>query len=78
MVSLGQIGRTGDEHTVQVNQDIEDFIPNLEGYLKDGSLKPMEYEVVGEAGLESVLEGLEVFNGKKSKAKKVVVRLAAE
>jgi len=78
MVSLGKIGKTGDESTLQVNQDIEDFIPALESYLADGSLKPMDYEIVGDVGVEEVLKALEAFNSKKSATKKVVVRLAAE
>ena len=78
MVSLGKIGKTGDESTLQVNQDIEDFIPALGSYLADGSLKPMDYEIVGDVGVEEVLKALEAFNSKKSATKKVVVRLAAE
>ena len=78
MISLGKIGKTGDESTLQVNQDMEDFIPTLENYLADGSLKPMDYEVVGDVGVGEVLKALEAFNSKKSATKKVVVRLAAE
>lgn len=78
MVSLGKIGKTGDESILQVNQDIEDFIPTLEKYLADGSLKPMEYEVIGDVGVENILKGLEAFNSKKSATKKVLVRVAAE
>ncbi|KAH7330514.1 chaperonin 10-like protein [Rhexocercosporidium sp. MPI-PUGE-AT-0058] len=78
MVSLGKIGKTGDESTLHVNQDIEDFIPTLEQYLADGSLKPMEYEIIGDVGVEDILKGLEAFNVKKSATKKILVRLAAE
>jgi len=70
------IGRTGDENTLAVNQDIEDFIPKLEALFANDSLKPMDYEVVGETGFESVLKGLKVLNSKKSGVKKVVVRVA--
>lgn len=77
-MSLGKIGKIGDESTLQVNQDIEDFIPTLEKYLSDGSIKPMEYEAVGDVGVENILKGLEAFNSKKSATKKIVVRLAAE
>jgi hypothetical protein len=75
-VTLGAIGRTGDEHTREVNQDIEDFIPKLEGFLSNGSIKPMEYEILGEVGMESVLKGLDAFNTKKSSEKKILVKLA--
>lgn len=38
----------------------------------------MEYEVVGDVGFKEVLKGLDVYNGKKTGAKKIVVRLAEE
>ncbi len=75
-VTLGAIGRSGNEHTLEVNQDIEDFIPKLETLLAQGLLQPMEFEVVGELGFESVLNGLQAFNAKKSSVKKIVVRVA--
>ena len=78
MVSLGKIGKTGDESTLRVNQDIQDFIQELETYLADGSLNPMEYEVIGDVGVDSILKGLKAFNSKKSATKKILVRLAAD
>ncbi|KAF8853745.1 GroES-like protein [Acephala macrosclerotiorum] len=78
LCSLGQIGRSGSEHTTQVNQDMEGFIPLLEKYFDEGLLKPMEYEVVGDVGVGEVLKGLDAFNGRKSGEKKVLVRIAAD
>jgi hypothetical protein len=79
-IALGQIGRTGGEHTTQVNKDIAAFIPFLERYLESGNIKPLAYVVAndGKAGFESVLKGLEEFNTKKSDGKKLVVRVSPD
>ncbi|KAL2067553.1 hypothetical protein VTL71DRAFT_1978 [Oculimacula yallundae] len=78
VVSLSKIGKTGNESILHVNQDIEDFIPILEEYLADSSLKPMEYEVIGGIGVSSVLKGLEAFKLRKSATRKIVVRIAEQ
>lgn len=61
-----------------VNKDMENFIPKLEKLLESGALRPMEYEQVGETGVEEVLKGLEAFNTRKSDGKKLLVRVGAE
>jgi hypothetical protein len=77
-VALGALGKTGDAHQQKITSDIAAFIPQLEKFLAGGQLKPMEYEVVGDLGFKEVLKGLDVYNGKKAGAKKIVVRLAEE
>lgn len=77
-MTLGVIGRSGTEHIAEVNQNIESFIPKLEKYLGEGLLKPMEYDIVGDVGVEEVLKGLDAFRSRKGGEKKVLVRLAAD
>jgi hypothetical protein len=78
LVALGTIGKSSNAHEKEVNSNIESFIPELETYLADGKLKPMEYEVVGGIGVGEVLTALEAFNTRKSSDKKIVVRIAVE
>jgi hypothetical protein len=78
LVTLGAIGKTGDEHQRQVTANIAAFIPHLEKLLQSGQLKPMEYELVGDVGFKEVLKALDAYNNKKSSVKKIVVRVAEE
>ena len=72
---LGGIGQGGEER--EINKKVAAYIPLLEKYLSTGALKPMEYEQVGDIGVEEILKGLVAFNTKKGSAKKMVVRLSA-
>jgi len=76
-IHLGQIGRSGDPVTEQVNKDIEGYIPLLEGYLEKGELKPMEYAEIGqEKGFDGVIEAIGIMNkGGVGGGKKLIVRL---
>jgi hypothetical protein len=76
IVRLGAIGRSADAQQVEVNREISSFIPELEKFLENGQLKPMQYEVVGDVGMNEVLKGLDAFQNKKGSEKKIVVRLA--
>jgi hypothetical protein len=76
LVALGAIGKSGDNHVAEVNDNIKALIPKLEEYLAEGQLKPMEYELVGSIGVEEVLVALDAFNARKTSEKKIVVRLA--
>jgi hypothetical protein len=76
-ITLGEIGRSGNEHIEKVNKDISDLIPKLEDLLEAGLLKPLEYVRVGDVGVEEVLKALDAYNTHKS-GKKIVVRLAEE
>lgn len=78
LVTLGAIGKTGDEHQRQVTAHIAAFIPQLEKLLQSGQLKPMGYEVVGGVGFKEVLKALDVYASRKSSEKKIVVRVAEE
>ena len=76
-VTLGQIGRTGNEHTAQVNKDMTAFIPVLEKFLESGEIKPLAYVLAndGKIGFESVLKGLKEFSTKKSDGRKLIARV---
>jgi hypothetical protein len=78
MVELGEIGKSGSAHADSVNSDIEGFISKLEPLITSGAIKPMEYEQVGDVGVEEVLKGLDAFKTRKSDGKKLIVKLATE
>ena len=78
MVELGLIGKSGNAHTDSVNSDMEGFIPKLEHLISSGVIMPMEYEQVGEVGVEEVLKGLEAFKARKSDGKKLIVKIAID
>ncbi|PMD60399.1 GroES-like protein [Hyaloscypha bicolor E] len=78
LVTLGAIGKSGDEHQREVTAEIAAFIPQLEKLLGNGKLKPIEYEVVGAVGFKEVLKALDVYNNRKGSTKKIVVRVADE
>ena len=78
LVTLGAIGKSGDEHQREVTAAIAGYIPQLENLLQSGHLKPMEYEIVGDVGFREVVKALEVYNNRKGSTKKIVVRLAEE
>lgn len=78
LVTLGAIGKSGDEHQREVTAAIAAFIPQLESLLESGQLKPMEYETIGEVGFKGVLEALDAYNNRKGSTKKIVVRVAEE
>lgn len=75
-IKLGDIGREGTKQANEVNAEIISLVPVLEKWVEGGEIKPMAYEIVGSVGMESVLEGLEVFGARKSGEKKVLVRIA--
>lgn len=77
MIALGEIGRTGNDHTAKVNQYIVTLIPKLEKLLDDKKLILSEYIQIGDVGVGEVLKALEAFNTHKS-GKKIIVRLAEE
>ena len=74
-VTLGEIGRSGNEHIEEVNKNIATMIPRLETFLESGKLVPSEYIQIGDTGVGEVLKALEAFNTHKS-GKKIIVRLA--
>ncbi|KAH8758558.1 chaperonin 10-like protein [Hyaloscypha sp. PMI_1271] len=78
LVTLGAIGKSGDEHQREVTAEIAAFIPQLEKLLGNGKLKAMEYEVIGAVGFKEVLKALDVYNNRKGSTKKIVVRVADE
>ncbi|KAI9893972.1 MAG: hypothetical protein M1814_004742 [Vezdaea aestivalis] len=79
-ISLGPIGASGDDDlkaNPTINEDIADYIPKIEGMFAKGTLKPLDYELVGE-GLESVIKAIELVNAGKGGGKKYVVRIQQE
>jgi hypothetical protein len=78
LVTLGAIGKLGDEHQRKVTAEIAALIPQLENLLGSGQLKPMEYDVVGDVGFKEVLKALDAYKNRKGSSKKIVVRLAEE
>ena len=61
-----------------MNEDIASYIPKIVRYLEEGSLKPMEYQVVGGVGFESVAEAEKMLGEGKGGGKKLIVRLQDE
>lgn len=78
LVKLGEIGKSSNAYELELNSNISSFIPKLEEYLEQGKLKPMEYDLVGNVGVEEVLPAFDAFNAKKSGDKKIVVRIATD
>ena len=76
MVTLGAIGKSGDDHQREVTAEIAGYIPQLEKLIGSGHLKPMEYDAIGDVGMKEVLKALDAYNDRKGSVKKVVVRVA--
>ena len=77
IVTLGEIGRSGNAQIERTNKDIADLITKLQPLLESGKLKPQEYVTVGDVGVGEILKALQAFNSHKS-GKKLVVRVARE
>ena len=77
LVTLGEIGRSGNAHIDQTNKDLACLILQFEPLLADRHLKPLDYVQVGDMGVEEVLKGLKAYQTHKT-GKKVIVRIAEE
>ena len=78
---LGQLGRedgSGEEGVFgrSTTGAVRGFVPILEAHLAQGSLKPLDYEVVEGVGYEAVVEGIK-RQEKGGLKKKLVVRVQA-
>jgi len=76
--TLGVIGQEGSGNVASTNNDIKSFIPVLEEFLKEGLVKPLDVDIVGDVGVGEVPKGLEAFGKKKADGMKIVVRIAEE
>jgi hypothetical protein len=72
-IMLGSIGQSGEKAEVTTN-DIASYIPYLESYLEEGSIKPLGVQLAG-TGFEAVPEAIKVSNAGSRGGKKIVVKL---
>jgi hypothetical protein len=75
MISLGEIGRSGNPRTEQINVDIAKLIEFFEPLLEKGVLKPNQYIKFGDTGVGEILKAWDAFKTHKS-GKKLIVRVA--
>ena len=74
---LGTLGRYDDLKGATTTSNLASWIPAFEGHIENGTLKPLEYEVVEGTGWEAVIKGVaELESGKASK--KLVVKIQDE
>lgn len=60
-----------------MTKNIASWIPRFEAYLAEGTLKPIEYQVVEGVGWEKIIQGIQDLENGKA-AKKIVVRVQSE
>jgi hypothetical protein len=72
-ITLGSIGQSG-EKAEAVTEDIASYIPYLEAYLEEGSVKPLGVQLAG-TGFEAVPEAIGISNAGSKGGKKIVVKL---
>jgi hypothetical protein len=72
-IMLGKIGQSG-EKAEAITNDIAGYIPFLEGYLEEGSIKPLGVQLAG-TGFEAVPEAIKISNAGSKGGKKIVVKL---
>lgn len=75
LISLGELGRSGNPRTEQINVDLAKLVEIFEPLLGKGELKPNEYVKVGDTGVGEILKAWDAFKTHKS-GKKLVVRVA--
>ena len=72
-IMLGSIGQSG-EKAEAITNDIASYIPYLEGYLGEKSIKPLGVQLAG-TGFEAVPEAIKINNAGSKGGKKIVVKL---
>jgi len=70
---LGAIGQSG-EKAEAITGDIASYIPYLEAYLAEGSIKPQGLQLAG-TGFEAVPEAIKLHDAGSKGGKKIVVKL---
>jgi NADPH:quinone reductase-like Zn-dependent oxidoreductase len=72
-IRLGSIGQSG-ERSEAITKDIASYIPYLESYLKEGSIRPLGVLLAG-TGFEAVPEAIKLLDAGGRAGKKIVVKL---
>jgi hypothetical protein len=72
-IILGTIGQSGEKAEATTGA-IASYIPCLEGYLAEGSIKPMGVQLAG-TGFEAVPEAIKLNDAGSKGGKKIVVKL---
>jgi len=72
-IMLGAIGQSG-EKAEAITGDIASYIPYLEAYLAEGSIKPQGLQLAG-TGFEAVPEAIKLHDAGSKGGKKIVVKL---
>ncbi len=76
-IQLGTIGKVDTATGAKVTEQLVSWIPQLEARVADGTIKPLEYELVDGVGWDKVIEGISQLRQGKTN-KKIVVRVQAE
>jgi hypothetical protein len=71
-IALGPIGR---DEGKELNEDLKKFIPFIHQLVEDGKIVPNEYDVVGEGGMDSVLEAITYQQKGAGGSNKVIVKI---
>jgi hypothetical protein len=72
IIALGPIGRDGAD---KLNADLANFVPVIHQLVEDGKIVPNDYDVVGEGGMESVLEAIAYQQKGAGGSNKVIVKV---
>lgn len=73
-----RLGKIGDPEAVELNKQIESYIPLIYDLVELGKLQASEYEIIGSIGVDSVAEVYAYQQAGKGGNKKIIVQIAAE
>jgi hypothetical protein len=71
-IALGPIGREGAD---ELNGDLARYIPVIGQLVEDGKIKPNDYDLVGEGGMEAILEAISYQQKGAGGSNKVIVKV---
>jgi len=72
IIALGPIGRDGAD---ELNADLARYIPVIGQLVEDGKIKPNDYDLVGEGGMEAILEAISYQQKGAGGSNKVIVKV---
>lgn len=75
ILKLGVVGRPD---ATELNNTLKKYIPVLVKLVENGAVRPNNYEVVGQGGFESLVEGYKLKSGGGGGSKKVIVKIQDE
>jgi hypothetical protein len=73
-IKLGPIGREDDPVGKDTTDNLAAWIERLEGHLKSGSLKPLDFELSQQEGWQAVIDGIAYLESGKA-PKKIIVKV---